>query len=537
MNVGQRYIKIMRKSIVIALILILQTTLYGQNTCYKGIVIDAEYKTPIPYAAVFVEYTQIGVIADNVGEFTFQVPDSLKNNRLTSVGEGYRLTYLSPENVDRAALHIELQPQAQVPSSPLGGGAVKPGKFGSLLNKTVRLVMNDWIPLGDPETNKFDFGRIQTLPTYNSIEGVRLRAGIASNARLSPHFFVKGYLAYGFRDQQFKYRGEAIWSFDRKAYHDEEFPKNNLRLIYEKELYSPGEMHPRALNDLLLITYRRSLNEATYRNFAEINYEREYKSGLAHTVWLRRARMIPEGALRFEELRGDMILSAQELNTAEIGLQLRYSVREAYVQKKRKRRPIEMTSPVFFLSHTIGQYDYFGEEKPFQRSEFSAQKRFLIGSAGRLDAVGEVMKIWNAVPFPLLVYPNQRQRHHIENNAFFLNRALEFMADEQVTLRTTFVGDDLFLSKIPLLNRFGIKELLSLRASYGRLSHKNDPEQSADLYRFPAVSYRYGSAPYLEGTIGFTNILGLLRVEYVHRFTYRDHPDALLGKIRVDVTL
>ncbi|HBG57205.1 MAG TPA: hypothetical protein DDX07_04235, partial [Porphyromonadaceae bacterium] len=65
------------------------------------------------------------------------------------------------------------------------------------------------------------------------------------------------------------------------------------------------------------------------------------------------------------------------------------------------------------------------------------------------DAVGEVMKIWNKVPFPLLAYPNQRQRHNIENNAFFLNHALEFMADEQYTIRTTFVGDYLLLGKNP----------------------------------------------------------------------------------------
>ncbi len=539
LNVGPGYMKMMRKSIFIVLISILQITLYGQNSYYKGKVVGALYKTPVPYAVVFVEHTQIGTVADNVGKFSFQVPDSLKKSRLSSMGEGYRLTYLIPDSFNLAALHIALLPQetGQDTISPLAGAAEKFGKFGSLLNRAALLVINDWISLGDPETNKFDFGRIQTFPTYNSIEGVRLRAGLASNARLSPHFFVKGYAAYGFRDQKLMYRGEAIWSFDRKAYHDEEFPKNNLRMVYEKDLYSPGEMHPRALNDLLLITYRRSLNEATYRNFAEINYEREYKNGLAHTIWMRKSRLVPEGALQFEQLQGDMILSAHELNTAEMGLQLRYSVRDAYVQQKRKRRPIEMTSPVFFLSHTIGQYDYFGEEKPWHRSEFSAQKRFLLGEAGRIDAVGEVMKIWNAVPFPLLVYPNQRQRHHIENNAFFLNRALEFMADEQVTFRTTFVGDDLLLSKIALLDRLGVKELFSLRASYGRLSDKNDPEQTSDLYRFPAVSYRYGSAPYLEGTIGFTNILGLLRVEYVHRFTYRDHPDALLGKIRVDVTL
>jgi hypothetical protein len=529
----------MKKQLILFYLLLLNITLYAQSIEVSGLVTDAQYKTPVPYAVVFVEHTQVGVVANNVGAFSLSVPDSLRNSRLVSVGEGYRLTYISPEYQGETPLHIALQPQESEQDliSPPGGASEKQGKIVSLLNKTARFVMNDWIPLGDPETNKFDFGRIQTFPTYNSIEGVRLRAGVASNSRLSPHFFVKGYIAYGFKDQQLKYRGEAIWSFDRKAYHEDEFPKNNLRLVYEKDLYSPGEMHPRALNDLLLITYRRSLNEATYRNFAEVNYEREYKSGFSHIVWMRKARLVPEGALLFEYQMPDMLLQEHALNTAEMGLQLRYSVREAYVQQKRKRRPIEMTSPVLFLSHMIGQYDYFGEEKPFHRTEFSAQKRFLMGSAGRLDAVGEVMKIWNAVPFPLLVYPNQRQRHHIENNAFFLNRALEFMADEQVTIRTTFVGDDLLLSKIALLDRLGIKELLSLRASYGRLSDKNDPEQSSDLYRFPAASHRYGSAPYLEGTIGFTNILGLLRVEYVHRFTYRDLPDALLGKIRVDVTL
>jgi hypothetical protein len=44
----------------------------------------------------------------------------------------------------------------------------------------------------------------------------------------------------------------------------------------------------------------------------------------------------------------------------------------------------------------------------------------------------------------------------------------------------------------------------------------------------------------VEGSIGLTNILGLLRVEYVHRFTYRNLPDGSLGKlgmVRVDVTL
>ena len=521
------------------LTVIFSPTLFAQNRSYQGKVIDAVYHTPVAYAAVYIQSTSYGSVTDNVGEFSFTAPDSLQHILLVIVRPDFKISYLPLTQQDVDNLLISLHPddfdaKTQVLLDSLTD---KKNSLVVLLDKATRFVTNDWIPLGNPDLNKFDFGRIQTFPTYNPIEGVRLRAGVASNARLSPYFFLKGYVAYGFVDQQFKYRGETTWSFNRKMYHDGEFLKNNLNVLYEKDLYSPGEMHPRSPNNLLLITYRRSENEATYRNFAEMNYEREYKTGFAHTVWLRRARLVPQGVLRFENQIDDMIFVDDALHTAEIGLLLRYSQREAYIQQKRKRKPVEMTSPVFFFSHTFGNYDYFGEVKSWHRSEISLQKRFLTGTAGRLDAVVEMTRIWNKVPFPLLVYPNQRQRHHIESNAFFLNRALEFMADEQATIRTTFVGEDLLLSKIPQLNRLQVRELISLRASWGRLSKKNDPALSPNLYTFPVTSYRYGSVPYVEGTVGITRLLGLLRVEYVHRFTYRNHPDALLGKIRVDVTL
>lgn len=537
----------MKKQLLFALILFCYSIVYGQENIYKGRVIDAEYHTPIAYAVVYIHNTNHGAISNNVGEFSINTREALSNAQLVVSKDGYILNY-TPLETKTNNLLIVLQPnyledRVRMLEDSLMG---KSGGFDDLIKRAIEFVMDDWIPLGNSETNKFDFGRIQTFPTYNPIEGVRLRGGFASNSRLSPHFFIKGYGAYGFGDDKFKYRGELTYSFDRKAYHEGEFLKNNINLLYENDLYSPGEMHLRSPNDLLLITYRRSENEATYRNFAEINWDKEHKNGLAHTTWLRKTRLIPQGELRFQSLINDEFMIDNELITSEVGLQLRYSAKEAYVQQKRKRIPIEMTSPVFFLSHSIGIAEFFEEKTTFHRTEFSAQKRFLLGSAGRFDVVGELMKVWNRAPFPLLVYPNQRHRHHIENNAFFLNRSLEFVADEQITLRTTFVGNDLLLAKIPLLNKLQFREVLSVRASYGRLSVNNQiglvnsdntNAQYINQYDFPLNSYEYGSQPYVEGVIGVTNILGLLRVEYVHRFTYRDHPNALLGKIRVDVTL
>lgn len=537
----------MRKSLLILLTLVFHLSLNAQELQYKGRVIDARYQTPVPYAAVYIQNTHHGAVANNVGEFSFMAPDSLHNVHLVIAKEEYKLYYLSIENQEINKLLILLQPddferRSQMINDSLSADV---SGFASFLSKAVDFVKDDWIALGDPETNKFDFGRIQTFPTYNPIEGVRLRAGFASNSRLSPNFFLKGYAAYGFGDQRFKYRGEVVYTFDRKAYHDEEFPKNNVSLIYENDMFSPGEIHPRSPNNLLLITYRRSENESTYRNFAEINWQREDISGFAQTVWVRRSRLIPQGELLFGRQTENQFVTDNSLYTSEAGIQFRYSAREAYIQQKRKRRPIELTSPVFFLSHSVGLATVFNKELPYHRTEISAQKRFLAGNAGRVDVVAEAVKVWNSVPFPLLVYPNQRQRHHIENNAFFLNRSLEFVADEQVTLRAIFVADDLLLSKVPIINQLNAKELLSFRASYGRLSDKNKPgittttgleTNNQYIYNFPMVSHEYGSMPYIEGTVGITNILGLLRVEYVHRFTYRDHPDALLGTIRIDVT-
>lgn len=538
----------MRKLLLFTFIFISCSFIYGQEKLYKGRVLDAKYHTPVAYTAVYIQNTRYGTVANNIGEFSFTAPDSLNNVQLVIARTEYKLQYLDVDNqLDDeyliALIPDDFEQRSKNIQDSISGST---GGFNSFIVKATNFVKDDWIPLGNSETNKFDFGRIQTFPTFNPIEGLRLRAGFASNSRLNPNLFIKGYGAYGFGDQKFKYRGELTYSFDKKAYHDQEFPKNNVSLIYENDIYSPGEMHPRSPNNLLLITYRRSENEATYRNFAEVNWDREHQNGLAHTTWIRKSRMVPQGDLIFQRTLGDMAFVDNSLHTTEIGLQLRYSAREAYIQKKRKRIPIEMTSPVFFLSHTIGLAEILDSEIPYHRTEISAQKRFQFGYTGRLDVVGEAMKVWNVVPFPLLVYPNQRHRHHIENNAFFLNRALEFVADEQVTLRATFVGDDLLLAKIPIINKLQIRELLSVRASYGRLSTRNQQgfvnlddmnPHSIDLYDIPEVSHQYDSKPYVEGTIGITNILGLLRVEYVHRFTYRNHPDALLGKVRIDVTL
>ena len=75
-----------------------------------------------------------------------------------------------------------------------------------------------------------------------------------------------------------------------------------------------------------------------------------------------------------------------------------------------------------------------------------------------------------------------------------------------------------------------------LRGVWGKLSNKNIPSMNNGLFVLPPQTIKMNNTPYMEAVVGITNILGILRVEYIHRLTYRDHPGVLKQGFRLDAT-
>ncbi|MDE5856924.1 MAG: carboxypeptidase-like regulatory domain-containing protein, partial [Muribaculaceae bacterium] len=75
--------------------------------------------------------------------------------------------------------------------------------------KVLKILVSGYVSTDrDPKKSKFDLGPVNTLISYNSVEGVRFRAGGLTTANLSPNWFGRGYVSYGCRDHKFKYNGE-----------------------------------------------------------------------------------------------------------------------------------------------------------------------------------------------------------------------------------------------------------------------------------------------------------------------------------------
>lgn len=71
----------------------------------------------------------------------------------------------------------------------------------------------------DRQKSKFDFGPLYNTLSYNGLEGVRLRVGGMTTTNLHPHWFMNGYLAFGFKDLRLKHNTTLIYSFNDKMYH------------------------------------------------------------------------------------------------------------------------------------------------------------------------------------------------------------------------------------------------------------------------------------------------------------------------------
>ena len=514
------------------------------GTVINGSVVDSVNKTPLPFVALFFEGSSQGDISNSGGKFEIIASsDVVRDRYLKVMFTGYKTQKIKLNADSLQTLKIYLPPISIVEEDvpilevirKMGDDGRNP--FPYYLYQLINMVVDDNIPLGNRETNKFDLIKIQEFPAHNHLEGVRLRLSAASNARLHPNLFGKVSVGYGFKDKQLKYRGELAWSFVKKAYHENEFPRNNLRLVHEYDIFSPGENNPRSLNDFLLLSYRRSKGAMMYRKFTELNYEKETLYGLSYQVWGRISEIESASDLTFSAVDKTKYANPMPaLKSKNVGLSLRFWPQEAYIQSKRNRTPFSLTNPLFFLSHTVGENSIYGGNHIYHKTEFSLQRRIGLGNHGFIDFVGDYQKVWTKAPFPLLLYPNANRGFFVDNKSFFLVKAMEFINDEQYSIKATYVADNLMLARVPLFKKLGFRELFIIRGVHGKLSNKNMPDKENGLFILPEQTIKMNNTPYMEGVVGITNILGILRVEYIHRLTYRNHPDVLKYGFRMDAT-
>ena len=392
----------------------------------------------------------------------------------------------------------------------------------------------------DATKSKFEVGPMNSSIGGNDLEGFRVRAGGGTTTAFSKHLFLEGYTAYGFGDNKLKYDIAAEYSFNERKQYLKEFPRHSIRVGYMYDVNKLGEQYMNTGKDNFLLSIKR-IDElrATYLRQAEIGYLKEYYNGISYGANIRSKREYTTQYapfLRIEPKESISPIDHYDMTTLE--LRFRYGKDEKVFQTRNHRIPITFDAFIFHISHQMGIKNFLGTDYDYHRTDIGFQKRFWFSAFGYLDAIVKAGKVWNEVPYPLLILPNANLSYTIQPETYTNMNPLEFINDEYASWDLTYYMNGNLLNRIPLIKKLKWREVFCFRGLWGNLTDKNDPTKEKEgLYFFPQETYQMSKTPYMEASIGIENIFNAVRVDYVWRLNYHHHQGIQKNGIRATVAL
>lgn len=389
--------------------------------------------------------------------------------------------------------------------------------------------------------SKVDIGPINTMITQNFIDGLRLRASAQTTANFNKHLFLKGYVAYGFKDEKWKGMGEVTYSFNKKAYLPREYPVNNLTFNYTRDVMSASDKFMPTDKDNVFTSFKwATVDHMMYDETYKLLWDREWENGLRFNVQVSTTKDTPAGKLFYQplssgELSQDASLYYGYIRTYDLTMGLRYQPGATWINTKQRRLQANYDSPIFSINHTTGLYNFGRADYNYNFTEASVYKRLWLASWGKMDMMLKGGIQWNKVPYPLLITPAANMSYIMEDYTFNLINNMEFLNDRYVSFMYSWDLNGKIFNRIPLIKKLKWREYIGCNVLWGTLTDKNNPflESHADdarLLHFPGKwrkdGYEYQSrvmdkkVPYVEVIAGIHNIFKIFHVEYVRRINY-----------------
>ncbi len=373
--------------------------------------------------------------------------------------------------------------------------------------------------------NAIDIGDLYSTVGYNEIEGLRLRGGARTYFSQNDMWRMAGYMAYGFKDHQFKYGAEARFMFDKfNRFQIGAGTKRDVEQLGVQLTTSDGIMTRSFASSSIIgqgandkLSHINKTNVYTsidpWKNFT-IRLDGNYQTTRAADPALFDIGYINEKGLEEEHLIDTNVsLSLIARPGAKFS---RYGI---------DRYEHTTLAPTIMLRYTKGFSGMFNSQFDYDKLQFYFSKPILVGSFGRSNVVFEAGKIFQGVPLSLLsVIPGNESYGQIPGT-FSQIDYYEFVTDSYATFILDHHFNGWILNKIPLIKKLKVREVGFIRAAWGDLSNESIEMNRSDVnYLAPKdkIYFEYGFG--IEN-IGLGNFRPF-RIDFNWRGNYRELPDA-----------
>lgn len=376
---------------------------------------------------------------------------------------------------------------------------------------------------------KIEVGPVNTFYSFNPVEGFRLRAGGRTTPKFSKNIYFENYVAYGFKDEKWKYFLSGTLSFNHKSVYS--FPLNYLRVSYQYDTKIPGQELQFVQEDNFLLSFKRGNNDKwLYNNTFKVEHVREFGKNISYTLGFKNWKQTPAGAIVYEKISGTGSDVIPSVTTSELSAELRWAPHEQFYQGKNYRIPIANRYPVFRVRYIAGIKRLVNGEYNYHNLNTNIYKRFYFSQLGYADIVLEGGYIFGKLPYPLLTIHRANQTYAYQLNSYNLMNFMEFVSDRYASMSMDYYFNGFIFNKVPLLKKLKLREVASVKILYGSLRDENNPSKNSSTFKFPTdnaglpTTFNLGKKPYMEASIGIANIFKLIRVDVAKRLSYLDNP-------------
>jgi hypothetical protein len=373
----------------------------------------------------------------------------------------------------------------------------------------------------------FEFGPYYTLYSFNPVEGNRFRLGGRTSNQFSTRLLLEGYVAYGLKDERFKYGGGMMYMLSKQ-------PRMVIGVSGKRDLEQLGQSEGAFREDNVLSSlFRRNpasklTGVEQYRGF----FEREWFYGLSNQLILTHRNLKPLGSLSYQKYNdADVLVPIDDLTTTELSIYTRFAYKEKFVSGEFVRVSLGTKYPTIEIVYSLIIPGLWGSEYEAQKLVMRVRDKIRFGPLGYAMVSFEAGKIWGELPYPLLQLHQGNETFIYDDAAFNTMNYFEFVSDEWVSASFTYHMDGLVLNKIPLFRRLKWREVISAKGVVGGFDPRNAnelilPENTQTLTK-----------PFVEAAVGIENIFKVFRVDALYRLSYLDNPDIVKFGIRAKLQI
>lgn len=368
-----------------------------------------------------------------------------------------------------------------------------------------------------------DIGPISSTFGYNDVEGLRLRAGARTYFGQNDLWRAQGFLAYGFKDNKFKYGLSAKLLLNQRnrliisAGHRRDIEQIGANLTSSTDVLGRSL----ASNDIFSVATNDKLSNI---NLVALAIEMEPWQNLVFRVggdYRTLSSASPTFSLDYVDPESPTGVSS-EIQQFESTFSVNY-----YPQRKMTGHGVERLNAnddyaSLFTQFSVGTKDLFNSDFDYTKVQFSYIQPWQIGGLGQLKSTFQAGKTFGEVPLGLLSIVPGNQSYFSFYRSFSQLDYYEFVTDTYAALFLEHNFNGRLFSRIPFLRKLNWREIVSIRGVWGDLSDENIALSSPTNMTLLAPNKEI----YYEYSVGVGNIFKLMRVDFNFRGNYFDNPGA-----------